>query len=191
MTKTELRSLFLRQRRSMADKAAQDAKITQWVLQSEPFRRAQTVFLYVSMPLEVDTRMLLQKTWGAGKTVVLPRCGNAHTMAFYRADSEAALSAGSYGIMEPNAGCAAVHPQKDDLCIVPALAVDKCGTRLGFGGGYYDRFLKQTPLYTMALCYDLYDSLPKEPWDIPMHSAVTVSGLISFDATCEGGFHYG
>ncbi|MGN0636268.1 MAG: 5-formyltetrahydrofolate cyclo-ligase [Acutalibacteraceae bacterium] len=191
MTKAELRSRFLSERRSMTDKAERDAKITEYVLQNKAFRDAQTVFLYVSMPLEVDTFPILRAAWAMGKTVAVPRCGEDRTMTFHRVDSEAALAVGAYGILEPQAHCPAVWPQKQDLCIVPALTVDKCGTRLGFGGGYYDRFLQKTPMFTMALCYTLSDALPREPWDIPMHSVVTASGYAAFDTISQGGLHYG
>lgn len=191
MTKAELRSQILRERRSMTDKAERDAIIAQYVLQSGAFREAQTVFLYVSMPSEVDTFPILRAAWAMDKTVAVPRCGENRTMTFHRVDNEAALEAGAYGILEPHLHCPAIWPQKQDLCIVPALAVDKCGTRLGFGGGYYDRFLQKTPMLTMALCYTLSDALPKEPWDVPMHSVVTASGYSTFDTISQGGLHYG
>ena len=187
MTKAQLRTSLLAERRRMQDKASLDRAVTQAVLESEAYRRAQTVFLYASMPHEIDTRLILQNAWQAGKSVALPRCEANHTMTFYKVDGEAALRAGAYGIQEPCETCVAVFPQAGDLCIVPALAVDMLGNRLGFGGGYYDRFLQRFPVATMALCYTLCDPLPTEPWDVPMDSAATTSGHTIFSTDSKGG----
>lgn len=187
MTKAQLRTSLLAERRRMTDKASPDRAVTQAVLGSEAYRKAQTIFLYASMPHEIDTRLILQNAWQAGKRVALPRCEANHTMTFYKVDGEAALRAGAYGIQEPCETCVAVFPQAGDLCIVPALAVDIFGNRLGFGGGYYDRFLQRFPVATMALCYTLCDPLPTEPWDVPIDSAATASGHTIFSTDSKGG----
>lgn len=191
MTKAQLRTSLLAQRRRMTDKVLLDRVIAQGVLESEAYRKAGTVFLYASMPHEIDTRIILESAWQTGKSVALPRCEANHTMTFYKVDGETALRAGAYGIQEPCETCVAVFPQAGDLCIVPALAVDIHGNRLGFGGGYYDRFLRRFPIPTMALCYTLCDPLPTESWDVPMDSAMTASGQTLFKTNLKGGKTYG
>ena len=162
-------------RRMLAQRAAQDAaekrkadrQITECVLKSEIYRRASVVFIYVATPQEIDTHALIRQALADGKTVCVPLCGARGQMSARRIGSLAELHPGTHGILEPGEAAQEIDPVSIDLIIVPALACDRDGFRLGYGGGYYDRFLAQTKAVSMALCAEarLEQRLPREPYD--------------------------
>ncbi len=175
--KDALRKKYLQYTLSLSpqDKSRMDASITARVLQSESYLSAQTVFCYVSLPHEADTRAILADAWRRGKHVAVPRCRGNGQMDFYTVSSEDDLSPGSFGIPEPKDGCAILFPQDGDLCIVPCLAADERGFRLGYGGGYYDRYLSLHPMRTIGLCYSacLTHALPCEPFDVMIQTCIS------------------
>ena len=175
--KDALRKVYLRKRRSLPpqEKQAMDEAIARRVLQSEAYLAAKTLFCYVSLPHEIDTRAILADAWRRGKRVAVPRCGEKGQMDFFAVSSADDLSAGKYGIQEPNDGCALCVPDPADLCIVPCLAADERGFRLGYGGGYYDRWLSVHPVRTLGLCCGccMTQTLPTEPFDIPIQILVS------------------
>ena len=85
------------------------------------------------------------------------------------------LKSGAYGIPEPSSGAPEIPPDGISLVIVPALSCDRNGYRLGYGGGYYDRFLARTRAVAAALCAEsrLTDELPREPFDLPCNYIIT------------------
>ena len=85
------------------------------------------------------------------------------------------LQSGAYGIPEPSSGAPEIPPDEISLVIVPALSCDRNGYRLGYGGGYYDRFLARTHAAAAALCAEsrLTDVLPREPFDLPCNYIIT------------------
>jgi len=146
------------------------------------YRESDTLLCYVSGPLEVETRPLISLALQEGKRVAVPRCvPETRIMEFYLIDSLDELSAGSFGIQEP-------QPQAERLlrsferclCIVPALALDMQGYRLGFGKGYYDRFLSHFPGSSLSLCYEnsLAPKIPHGKYDKRMPLIVTERRII-------------
>ncbi|MDO5548077.1 MAG: 5-formyltetrahydrofolate cyclo-ligase [Eubacteriales bacterium] len=176
-TKARLRRELLRQRRQMplAEKQRMECAITQKLLHMDRFVEAQTVFVYYSTDEEISTRDILTACWEQGKTVCLPKCLPGHRMAAREVRALHDLTEQTYGIPEPGAHCVAIPPEQLDLCIVPALACDRAGYRLGYGGGFYDRFLLRTRGTTVALCAAkrLFDRLPVEEFDIPCQCIIT------------------
>ena len=162
-------------RRLLAQRAAQDAaakretdrRITAQVLASGLYRQAQSLFVYVSTPQEIDTHAIIRQALDEGKTVCVPLCGAQGRMSARRIDSLAELHPGTHGILEPDEAAQEIDPSVIDLIIVPALACDRDGFRLGYGGGYYDRFLAQATAAAVALCAEarLEERLPREPHD--------------------------
>lgn len=185
--KEHLRERF----KSMRDAIPQDVRcvvdeaIEQTVATLPEFAIADAVFTYLSFGAEVDTRMLIELTWGAGKTVALPRCvAGACALGWYAMDILADLERSSLGMEEPPADPdreVGPHGFRTPLAIVPGLAFDREGFRLGYGGGFYDAFLPSFPGMSVGLCRtaQLVDRLPvRDAHDVPVDLIVTEHGVI-------------
>lgn len=170
--KSQLRRAMLAQR--AVESPAQKQKIAQEILSrllcSEPFCSAETVFTYCSVNDEIDTRAFMRACLDQGKVLCVPRCEKERgLMTARRIHTETELCPGKYGIPEPSANADCVSPEKIDLCIVPCLAIDLSGRRLGYGGGYYDRFLRLVLGKTAALCAEsrIMRAIPHDAFDVP------------------------
>lgn len=123
----------------------------------------------------------LKTLLSAGKTVALPKCEKNGIMAMYKISSLGELETGAYGILEPP-DTVKIQPDEIDLILCPGCAFSLQGERMGYGGGYYDRYL---PLCTRAIrvgvCYEmsLVDSLPTEAFDVKMDFLITEKGLVN------------
>lgn len=127
--------------------------------------KSGSVFTYASTAIEVDTRRIIAYCLETGKPVALPVSGD-NELAFYYINSVNELSKGKFGIDEPPLTYPAV-PNADTLCFVPALCADGDGLRLGYGRGYYDRFLSGFEGTSVILCYKSFKrDVPAEPHDI-------------------------
>jgi 5-formyltetrahydrofolate cyclo-ligase len=159
------------------------------MLASPRWANARTVALYMPVRNELDTGLLRSRAKAEGKRVLLPRCiaGRRGELELVPCNDATDLAPGSYGILEPLPSLSAIDPddpeQAPQLLIVPCLAVDRQGCRLGYGGGYYDRLLRRPTLRTalcIALIYmvQLVVSLPMESWDARVHGVCTEEGLL-------------
>ncbi len=163
--------------------ARSSAAIVQALLQSELWKRAQTVFCYVGDVRrgEVDTLALLNAALEEGKTLAVPLCTGPGIMQARILRAAGDLRPGRYGLLEPGAGSAPLAPGAIALCVTPCLSAAPDGTRLGYGGGYYDRFLPraENAVYA-ALCRAamLLPALPCEAHDVRMHCVVTERGIL-------------
>lgn len=135
-----------------------DEGLTDRVLSLPEYADCGTLFIFVSSPLECDTTRIIDDALRRGKRVAVPRCTDkAGSMAFYYIRSRSELSPGAYGLMEPDPGqCERVTDLSQGLCIVPGLCFDYEGYRVGFGKGYYDRFLDRFGGVTAGICYAKY-----------------------------------
>lgn len=192
MNKKELRA-FLRKRRgelsSGAAGAERSCRMQERLLASPAWRKSLAVVLYVSVKGEADTSLLLRHAWSEGKTVFLPRCrkaepGNMDMIACSRPE---ALEVSDFGIPEPalNADSRLLSPEElaggeKTLIVVPALAFDREGYRLGYGGGYYDRMLSVARCASVGLAFHdlLLDRLPHDTWDRPVAAIYTEEELL-------------
>lgn len=126
---------------------------------------ASMVLTYASTPIEVDTRRLIAYCLEIEIPVALPRSGDTE-LSFYLIKSINELTAGRFGIDEPPEDSPAVFDEKA-LCVVPALCADGNGFRLGYGRGYYDRFLSKFGGTSVIICYSNFKrEVPTEPHDI-------------------------
>jgi|GEM_PF-69683 len=174
--KAALRKVIRRQRRALDPEArrAWDASIRQQVLDMEAYKKAETVFCFVSYGGEPETREILEDVLKQGKRLCVPRCMENGIMEAVVLDSLDGLEKGMYGIMEPKSGLPTVPFEAIDFAVVPALAFTADGTRLGQGGGYYDRFMEQTPAFTCGICYGQFvlGHIPTEHFDQKVQAVV-------------------
>lgn len=175
MDKAALRKKLLAERRGLTNKAALDNVIAEAVISSPFFREADTVLCYLSLPDEVATEEMIRAAWKSGKRVAVPYC-DGDTMDFYCLDSFASLHKGAFGVREPHpCDCELLTDFTGSVCMVPGLAFLPDGTRLGYGKGYYDKFLKNYAFLSVGLCYNSFilEAMPTEEHDIPVDMVVT------------------
>lgn len=152
-----------------------DKKIFSRVIVMPRYKEAKNIFCYCSVRHEVDTREIIKHAMLSGKNVYLPViCGNGIMEAVLMEDI-ACLSPGKMNIPEPPRNGARLVPGYDDMAIVPAVAYDRRGYRLGQGGGYYDRFLKDWPGVSVGLCRSklVVDEIPLEEHDMGVDVLIT------------------
>ena len=171
MDKKELRKKIREQKRAMSVEEIEDrsAKLAELFLNSQAYRDAKTVYGYLPYNQEVRTVPMLEQALRDGKRVAVPKC-YGDEMRFIYMEDLSLVEKGYAGIPEPIAdGPVASDPTA--LVLMPGLAFDPQGHRIGYGGGFYDRFLSQEPEHpTLALCYDfqVFDHLDTEQFDIPV-----------------------
>ena len=141
--------------------------------------QASTLLLYCGMGTEPDTLRLLPPLLDRGKQVGLPRCLPGNRMEVRLVQTNSRLIRHPYGMLEPDPACPALSPGEIQLALVPGLAFDRSGGRLGRGGGYYDRWLTGFSGLTAALCRDaqLVDAVPRLPHDLGVDLVLTETGL--------------
>lgn len=152
------------------------------------FGRARVVMLYLPIPGEVDTGRIVARAWQDGKTVLLPKVlsarGDMIAVAYRTVDDPMVL--GRYNIQEP-AGDEPWPVDRIDFIVVPALAYDRLGNRLGKGGGYYDRFLAQPGMRAtacgLAFTEQVIESVCAEAHDRKIPLLVTDQEVLRFGAT--------
>lgn len=154
-SKQAIRKRLLDYRKSMpAEEVAEKSKkIVDRILATDSYMNSACIFAYVSTRNEVNLKALLEASWLSGKRVAVPRvCGS--NMDFYYIESYAGLVKGSFGIYEP-ADNAVKAEEKDALVLIPGVAYARDGSRIGYGGGYYDRYLAQNNSHhIIAPAYD-------------------------------------
>jgi len=152
-----------------------DALIISRLLALTEYRNAGSIFCYASRDREVDTDPIIENALNANKTIALPRIiGNGMMEARWISDLNQ-LQPGRFGIREPLAEAPIAPTKNIDMAIIPCLSCDMEGHRLGYGGGYYDRYLAHTTCYKVALCRErsLAMLLPTDETDIRMDFVIT------------------
>lgn len=142
----------------------------------EQFISARTVLLYSSMSTEVNTMDFIGK-WAESKTIVLPVVsGNNLLLRKYEPEK---MAPGYRGIMEPTSDSEEIPPSQVDLAIIPGVAFDRQGNRLGHGKGFYDRLLPELDCPRIGVAYDgqIYDHLKTDDWDQKMDFVITPSNV--------------
>ena len=178
MKKEELRKTLREQRNNLTQKEEKSRCITGHVISSLIFQNASTVMLYRSAKGEVNTEMLWKKCRELGKTCVFPKCVSKTEMIAVLAEGEEDFSVSGFGILEPISNIA--FPKGNiDLVIVPAVGFDKNNYRVGYGGGYYDRYLADYAGNTMGLCFSelITENVFPSEWDIPVTFVATQEGI--------------
>ena len=156
--KTEIRERIKQSRRELKtqEKEILDKDIASNVRRLFQYKNSHTLLCYVSTPIEVDTINIIQNAWKDGKRVAVPRCiPDTRLMEFHYITSFEQLSVGMFHVLEPNKTLPIVNDFDKCLMLVPALAYDRRGYRLGYGKGYYDRYMSDFTGLTVGLCYTL------------------------------------
>ena len=191
ISKTALRKTMREKRRALPDTEMRERSLAaqRFILASNVWKNASSVGLFKAVHSEICTDSLFEEAWNARKKIFLPYmlpAPPAGIMHFLPCGSGQALVANQYGILEPTPEVCPLPPEGDwipDLVIVPGLAFDRVGHRLGSGGGYYDRvFAKESMCNSVrigfAYAFQIVDAVPVEEWDIAMHAVATDEGLV-------------
>jgi len=183
--KKELRAKYRKIRENMdpTQKSEADAAILERITSAAFYREAETLLCFVSTPIEVDTTGLIRHAFSQGKTVAVPKClDRSGHMAFFKIKSLEELKEDTFGLLEPDP---AIHPKVENftgaLCILPAFAFDTEGYRIGFGKGYYDRFLQRFDGVKAGICYPscIANKLPHGRYDVAADYVVTPKYILS------------
>lgn len=197
--KDQLRTQLKATRRGLGPsvRAEVDARVVSRVRALPEWEATPVVLAYLSVRDEVDTRALVRAAWDAGKVVAAPRVTGSRTLAWYRLEPADELETSHMGIEEPQADAArlvdADELSPDALALVPALAFDERGYRLGYGGGFYDTFLARFSGVSVGLAREgaLVASLDAlgvlEPHDRAVDLVVSESRTVG--ARCERSAH--
>ena len=145
------------------------------------FKKAEVIHIFISTPEEPDTRPIIEHCWNSGKKVAVPVVlPDTLDLIHSEIKSFDSLISGMYRIQEPSIESRIIMtPDMFDLVIVPGVAFDRKGGRLGKGKGFYDRFLEITSALRLALAFDcqLIETVPTELHDIPMNAILSESGI--------------
>ena len=176
--------LAAREALSEQERIVLDDLITHKLLATSEYAEATTVLTYVSVSSEVSTRMFIECALRDGKTVAVPRCLPGHCLEFVAIASLEQLVAAPFNLLEPAKELPALAEDQNNnsICIVPALLVDTKGYRLGYGAGFYDRFLSTYPGKKICLAYQQNLSrtmLPHTAFDIAVDMVITESDVLT------------
>jgi len=192
--KRNLRTEYISARKNVPaeELRAADALIAEHVLGSDQYKAAKSVFVFISVEDEVDTTPVIHRAFSDGKTVLAPRTREGRVLEAVPVAAEEFLRSARtdwprcYNIPEPPDELPAAEAMDLDLVIVPALALDKWGYRLGYGGGFYDHFIKtaraqkKCPVFAAVqrAAFLRDEALPREPYDEPVDIIVTENGIV-------------
>jgi len=184
-----MREAVLRRRSALpeGERIILGARVMDRILQLAAYRRSEVVLAYASFGTELPTDPFLRRVLADGKILLLPRVAREGLDLHEVRDLDGDLAPGKWGIREPVPNsCPLVHPTDVDFALVPGVAFDGMGRRLGYGGGFYDRLLsgampEGTPLVSGAFEVQMVDEVPVDPRD------VTVDAVFTEAAAYRGG----
>lgn len=177
MNKQEFRKKYLSVRNSISDaeKSEYDKRLTEKLLSMPEYKNAEGVLLFASVGSEFDTGEIFKESIKQEKNVYFPKCIDDSRMVFLRVFSKNDFSIGKYNIPEPITDIKYAFDSKNSLAVIPALCVGRDFSRLGYGKGYYDRFLKNFNGISVCPVYppSLTSSVQTDEFDIPLNIIIT------------------
>lgn len=182
--KAQLRSALKNRRDSLNQELQEEEakKILPLIVSLPAWQNSQVVCLYASFAGELPTQRLLHSALQSGKKLLLPRVNPHHQPSLHVVYDLEKLVLSPLGILEPAESSPQVSPQKVDFFLVPGIAFDKQGNRLGHGSGFYDRLLAQIKSGAFCLGYahdfQMVPMIPHEAHDIRVHAVATPTGII-------------
>ncbi len=180
MTKQEIRKRNLKLRAQIKNREELDEKIHKLFLESLFYKNAKTIMIYVSYKSEIDTKRLIVKMQKDTKRLCAPVCYENGEMEAYEFSDIYDLKENNMGILEPECE-KKVLPEQIDLIIVPGCAFNESGARVGYGGGFYDRFLTKTTAKACGLFYEaLKTDFTPDKTDVPLSMVITEEKIYKF-----------
>ena len=170
MNKNELRKLLITKRKEILNKRELSMSIIDKLINLDIYKKSKVIAIYKSMEDEVDTNYLINESLKE-KTILLPRIIDKE-MVFIKINKNTKYSKSNFGVMEPIGNS---YHSNIDLIIVPGVGFDNFFNRLGFGMGYYDKYLSKSNIYKIGLCFSeqMVSSLPTQKHDIKMDMIIT------------------
>lgn len=191
LSKPEIRAFCRQERQNITDKATRDSSICDNILKSNIYQQAQLVLCYAALDKEINCDSVITTALRDNKKVAAPYCINENgEMCFYYINSIDDLEINHFGIREPNIDrCQKVTCYDNSIIIVPGFCFDRNGYRVGYGKGYYDRFLENYSFISIGLCYNSFvqDEIDYDRYDKSVDYIATETRVIS----CERGVHNG
>ncbi len=158
-----------------------NTRIQEAILKLPEYKAAKTIFCFVGTREEIDTTIILQDALNQGKCVTVPKCIGKGIMVAYQIESLAQLKEGAYGILEPDASKSIeISPSQIELALIPCLSANRKGQRIGYGGGFYDKYLEQTDAMRVVLCREqlMREDIPVEKYDRLMDVVVSEEKVV-------------
>ncbi len=178
--KEDVRRKLLKRRVSQnpEEKREKDGQIRERLSSLPEFAKAGSLLLYYPIKGEPDLTPLFYAIISEGRRLILPKV-SGNDMRLITVEDPSQLRKGAYGIPEPSSG-QETEPSDVDLAVVPGIAFDRKGYRVGFGKGYYDRLLKKVsaPKVGVAYSFQVLESVPRDEWDEPVDVVVTENEVI-------------
>lgn len=173
----------LRNNLKLEDKKILDEKIFNFLIKSDFYKKSKRIFIYVSYNNEVDTKEIIEYSLKNDKIIYVPKINiEDKTMKAIRIHSLNELYVNKYGILEPNIVDKNYIESDFDLIVLPGIAFDKVGNRIGYGGGYYDKYLSvlECKINKVALAYEfqVIDNIETEKHDIKVDCVITDNEII-------------
>jgi 5-formyltetrahydrofolate cyclo-ligase len=188
MNKKELRAYIKSQKEKLSPDEVfmRSQRVLQRLYEQECYQNTQNIYTYVNYNQEVCTKELIEQSLVRMKNVFVPKVFGDR-MLFYKISSLDELEPGAYGILEPAVKSLDLKDDRVEdtpcgLMIMPGLAFDRSGGRIGYGGGFYDRYLSEhSDFFKVALCFDfqIVDKIISEDFDIPVQMIISESEIIS------------
>lgn len=156
--------------------------IGEFIQSMEEFKKADVVFCFMGRKNEVYTKELIEACWALGKRVLVPLVVSKGVMEAKEITSFSDLAVGTMNILEPKPECKTVDAQEIGFGVIPCVSCSHKGERLGFGGGFYDRYLAETKFTRACVCYEklTYEDIPMSKHDLRMDYLVTEIGIVRF-----------
>ena len=183
MTKKEIRAMIREKKQALTQEEIRDTslKLCEIFTQQPFYREARVIYPYLAYNQEIVTTPLIVRAWMDGKEIAVPKCYEDNRMEFHRITSFEEVALGFKDIPEPKGG--EIVEDKEVLILMPGIAFDRDFGRIGYGGGYYDRYLdrKQDCRFTkVAFAYDfqMLDHIDMEPHDYRVDAIITKEGCL-------------
>lgn len=183
--KTEIRKQVLEYREAIdiSMRSKWDESIFNKLVNSDLYKKANTIFAFVSFRSEVDTHEIIKYAIKDGKTICVPKIQSKQKgMEIFKINGFEQLEKGYFGILEPTEGCSTIHSKGLDLILIPGVAFDRKGGRVGYGAAFYDRFLaeldKKVDKIALAYHFQVLDNVPMDEHDIRIDGVITEEEFI-------------